>query len=57
MTFNFKKAIKNETYFDNQLTKFLLRRAFESQRLGFNLYWNLKYAIYLSYKKKSKLIR
>jgi phosphatidylinositol-4,5-bisphosphate 3-kinase len=36
------QAIKNESYYDNDLSKFLLRRALESQRLGFDLFWNLK---------------
>ncbi len=36
------QAIKNESYYDNDLSKFLLKRALETQRLGFDLYWNLK---------------
>lgn len=36
------QTLKNEPYYDNQLSRFLLRRAFTSQRIGFDLYWHLK---------------
>jgi phosphatidylinositol-4,5-bisphosphate 3-kinase len=36
------QAIKNESFYENALSKFLLRRAFQSQRLGWDLYWSLK---------------
>jgi phosphatidylinositol-4,5-bisphosphate 3-kinase len=34
--------LKNEPYYDNSLARFLLKRAFKSQRIGFDLFWNLK---------------
>ncbi len=44
------QTLKNEPYYDNDLTRFLLRRAFMSQRIGFDFFWlirsemrNLKY--------------
>ncbi len=44
------QTLKNEPYYDNALTRFLLRRAFMSQRIGFDFFWlirsemrNLKY--------------
>jgi phosphatidylinositol-4,5-bisphosphate 3-kinase catalytic subunit alpha/beta/delta len=36
------QALKNEPYYDNLLTRFLLTRALKSQRVGFCLFWNLK---------------
>lgn len=36
------QALKNEPYYDNELARFLLRRAFENMRIGFTLFWNLK---------------
>lgn len=44
ITFIFKlfKALKNEAYCDNFLSKFLLKRAIKNQRIGFNLFWNLR---------------
>lgn len=36
------QALKNEPYFDNDLARFLLRRAYENMRIGFTLFWNLK---------------
>lgn len=36
------QSLKNEPYYDNSLARFLLRRALESQRIGFDLFWNLK---------------
>ena len=36
------QALKNEAYYDNLLTRFLLIRALKSQRIGFDLFWNLK---------------
>lgn len=36
------QAIKTEHFYNNDLVKFLLKRAFQSQRLGLELYWSLK---------------
>jgi phosphatidylinositol-4,5-bisphosphate 3-kinase len=36
------QSLKNEPYYENALTRFLLRRAFRSQRIGFDFFWNLK---------------
>jgi phosphatidylinositol-4,5-bisphosphate 3-kinase len=36
------QSLKNEPYYDNSLTRFLLNRAFRSQRIGFDLFWLLK---------------
>ena len=36
------QTLKNEPYYDNLLTRFLLSRALKSQRIGFELFWNLK---------------
>lgn len=36
------QALKNEPYYNNELARFLLRRAFENMRIGFTLFWNLK---------------
>ena len=36
------QALKNEPYYDNDLARFLLRRAYENMRIGFTLFWNLK---------------
>jgi phosphatidylinositol-4,5-bisphosphate 3-kinase len=39
---NIEKCLKNEPYFDNSLTRFLLKRAWKSERIGFDFFWNLK---------------
>ncbi len=36
------QTLKNEPYYDNDLTMFLLNRAMRSQRIGFELFWLLK---------------
>jgi len=36
------QTLKNEPYYDNLLTRFLLSRALKSQRIGFEFFWNLK---------------
>lgn len=36
------QALKNEPYYDNELARFLLRRAYQNMRIGFTLFWNLK---------------
>jgi glycosyltransferase involved in cell wall biosynthesis len=36
------KAIKNESYMNNELSKFLLYRALRNQRIGSSFYWILK---------------
>lgn len=36
------KCLKNEPFYDNSLTHFLLNRAFKSQRIGYDLFWLLK---------------
>ncbi|RNA35109.1 phosphatidylinositol 4-5-bisphosphate 3-kinase catalytic subunit beta isoform, partial [Brachionus plicatilis] len=35
-------AIKNEPYLRNDLSKFILKRAFESSKIGNKLFWILK---------------
>lgn len=39
----FIQALKNESYMNNALSKFLLSRGLKSTRIGFNLFWSLKY--------------
>lgn len=36
------QTLKNEPYYDNALTRFLLRRAFKSQRIGFDFFWLIR---------------
>jgi phosphatidylinositol-4,5-bisphosphate 3-kinase len=36
------QSLKNEPYYDNSLTRFLLGRALKSQRIGYRLFWLLK---------------
>ncbi len=36
------QTLKNEPYYDNELSRFLLKRALRSQRIGFDLFWQLK---------------
>jgi phosphatidylinositol-4,5-bisphosphate 3-kinase catalytic subunit gamma len=36
------QALKNEPYYDSQLARFLLNRAFKCRRLGHNLFWSLR---------------
>lgn len=36
------QSLKNEPYYDNSLTRFLLTRAYRSQRIGFDLFWLLR---------------
>lgn len=36
------QSLKNEPYYDNALTRFLLKRALRCQRIGFDFFWNLK---------------
>jgi phosphatidylinositol-4,5-bisphosphate 3-kinase len=40
------QSLKNEPYYDNMLARFLLKRALKSQRIGFELFWNLKYEFF-----------
>ena len=37
------QALKSEPYYDGELGRFLLRRAFQSTRLGFDLFWLLRF--------------
>ena len=36
------QSLKNEPYYDNSLTRFLLNRALKCQRIGYRLFWLLK---------------
>ena len=36
------QSLKSEPYFENALSRFLLKRALKSQRIGSDLFWNLK---------------
>lgn len=36
------QSLKSEPYYDNALTRFLLKRALASQRIGVHLFWALK---------------
>lgn len=40
------QALKNETYFDNELARFLLNRALKSLKIGFDFFWILKYILF-----------
>ena len=36
------KALKYESYINNELSKFLLFKALRNQRIGLDFYWHLK---------------
>ena len=49
--------MKNEPYYSNSLSRFLLTRALKSQRVGFDLFWHLRSEINnLKYKFKFGVI-